>query len=184
MKRTIDVAAPVNAGTVDVAEIVATGAGLLFDDDAVIDRPNGVAGEFQSDLHFGGQNGSVHHKVVVHLAASPVGRSRTWLMTVRPQGHARLLPSFEGTIALDEQGGRSVVRVHGAYEPPLGVPGAFGDGLVGFRIARRSLDSFVHDVARRIDRAVDQRAVSARAPVPVPDLDARDVQPVSENWLG
>lgn len=184
MRRTIDVAVPVVAGSADVTDVMRRGPAVLFGDEAGISRPSDDAlSDFRSDLHFGGPNGSVHHEVMVHLADSPE-LPRSWTMTIEPVRPSRFLPSFQGTIAVVDDGGRLVVRVSGAYEPPLGLVGAFGDGLVGFRLARSSLESFVLDIARRIDRAVSSRALAAPSPVMTPDLDLRDVVAGSENWLG
>lgn len=186
MRRAIDVGAPISAGSADVADVLRRGAAALFSDRYRSGLLDEAPTEFRGDLHFGGPVGSVHHNVAVHLADDPEGgASRTcWRMTVQPERPGRLLPSFEGTIAVVEEGGGPVVRVRGTYEPPLGMVGAFGDGLVGFRIARRSLESFVREIAERVDRAVESGAFAGRGSAPQPTVDLCDVAAVSENWLG
>ena len=100
-----------------------------------------------------------------------------------PIGHTKLLPGFQGTIAVLADGASTRVRVAGSYRPPLGWAGRFGDGLVGHRVARRSLDALVAVIAARLGNEVRRRSeFVAPRPEAEPDL-AGDRQP-AENWLG
>lgn len=78
----------------------------------------------------------------------------------RAAGFERLFPTFDGALVLEDADGVPTLTVRGHYVVPLGPMGRFGDGLLGRRIARRSLASFLESVAQRLDAAVD-RAMSA-----------------------
>ena len=67
-----------------------------------------------------------------------------------PASHTRVLPGFRGSLAVVPEGDGSIVRITGVYRPPLGRLGAFGDGLIGHRIARRSLDELVALLSTRL----------------------------------
>lgn len=116
--------------------------------------------------------GGVRHAVVVELGRPHPGGQQTALtLCWRAQAHQRLFPTFEGELQVEPEGpGETQLTVSGTYAVPLGPIGHFGDGLVGRRIARQSLASFVEQVAERLDREVHRRAASAAwhpAPYPV-----------------
>jgi hypothetical protein len=76
----------------------------------------------------------------------------------------------------------------GSYRPPFGPVGVFGDGLVGHRVARQSLASFLSELAARIERQA-RSSVPAAGVLPAsypPDLrDLRDRGAApAENRLG
>jgi hypothetical protein len=101
-----------------------------------------------------GRGGTLRERVMlevlgVHLEAT-VAR---WDLTWQAIGHARLFPVFRGTLTV-WSGAWTTIRLAGTYKPPLGIAGTFGDGVVGHRIARRSLDTFVARIGRRIDATV------------------------------
>lgn len=76
-----------------------------------------------------------------------VQRAIRWVAADRP----RLLPRFDGCIEVAATDEGAVLRVEGVYEIPLGAIGAFGDGVAGHRLARRTLDSFVEACGRRLE---------------------------------
>lgn len=105
-----------------------------------------------------GRGGTVREQVEIEILAVRLDdHAARWELAWKAVGRARMFPTFSGTLSV-EDGPRTVLRLSGAYEPPLGAAGRFGDGLIGHRIARRSLEDFVERVAARIDRAVDRRA--------------------------
>jgi hypothetical protein len=170
MTRTIDVVRNVRASAAEVDAMLREHPTAVVNEDA------------RTTLHVEGRNGSVSHDVVVHFEPCESG---DWLVRLEPSGTARLLPTFEGTLAVTEDAGAATLRLVGAYEPPLGRIGAFGDGVIGHRIARQSLETFLDHVARRIDREVDARVPAGGRPAPAPpdppDLRDRDAP---ESWLG
>lgn len=103
-------------------------------------------------------------------------------LTWRPTGHTHLLPVFRGALEVTPEGLRTRLALRGTYHPPLGPVGAFGDGVVGHRVARQTIGTFLGTVGRRIDEEVDRRMADGVRPTPYPS-DLRDI-PVPENWLG
>ena len=73
----------------------------------------------------------------------------------------RLLPSFEGELGLHVIGsGRITLVLDGRYVPPGGSVGAAIDGVAMGRVANRSLERFLADLAARLQ----QHAAMADAP--------------------
>lgn len=103
-------------------------------------------------------------------------------LTWRPTGHTHVLPVFRGALEVMPDRLHTELALRGTYHPPLGPVGAFGDGVVGHRVARRTVETFLASVGGRIDAEVDRRMAEGFRPAPYPP-DLRDV-PVSENWLG
>lgn len=91
-----------------------------------------------------GRSASLRHEVALTLGppVRSAGRSRV-SSEVRwwPVGHRILVPGFRGTLEVVEGNGPSDVRLRlaGTYRVPLGPLGLAFDGVVGRRIARRSL---------------------------------------------
>ena len=79
----------------------------------------------------------------------------------RAAGRQSLFPAFRGDLEVVAGEDGSVLRLRGAYTVPLGTLGRFGDGVVGRRVARRSLEAFLHEAGRRLDEAVAGRAEQA-----------------------
>jgi hypothetical protein len=148
-----------------------------------------------------GRGRQAAQEVAVHLV--PLGDAEggaAWSLEWAPTGAAAVLPELEGTLEVRPDGDGCELVFRGSYRPPLGPVGAFGDGVLGHRVARRTIDRFVSDVRERLVEVLQQRADTAplpAAPTP-PDLrpdphgdgaDASDVVDLreaapSENWLG
>lgn len=92
----------------------------------------------------------------------------------RPVSHSQLLPVFHGLLELAPTGSHTRLHLHGTYRPPLGPVGAFGDGLLGHRLARQSIATFLRTVAQRTDDEVDRRATVHVTPATYPP-DMRDL---------
>jgi hypothetical protein len=139
-------------------------------------------------LHVEGHAGaSVHHEVSLRLSplrAEPGDHAFAWQLTWEPVGNSRVLPSFAGTLDATSLDETTRLRLKGSYRPPLGAIGAIGDGLIGHRLARRAVESFLTELAARIGReaAAEVVAVGLR-PAPYP-TDMRDADPTPESWLG
>lgn len=69
-----------------------------------------------------------------------------------PTGRGTLLPSFTGTLSgAPTTDARTHLSLSGSYRVPLGPVGRFGDGVVGKRVARRSIDDLLERLARRLE---------------------------------
>jgi hypothetical protein len=79
----------------------------------------------------------------------------------RPLRLERWLPSFDGVLVVVRTRGETRLSLTGHYTVPLGPVGAFGDGIVGRRVAKLTLTSLVAAIAATIDDRVDHsRAVA------------------------
>lgn len=65
-----------------------------------------------------------------------------------PLARSRVLPSFEGVLSV-VQAEPAVLELHGSYDVPLAMVGAFGDGLIGHRVARATLERLLEAMAGR-----------------------------------
>jgi hypothetical protein len=98
-----------------------------------------------------GRGGTVHELVELEILGVHLETAAArWDLTWHAVGHARLFPVFRGALTITA-GGRTTLRLAGTYKPPLGLAGVFGDGVLGHRIARRTLASYVAALGRRID---------------------------------
>jgi hypothetical protein len=64
--------------------------------------------------------------------------------------HPQLFPTFDGGLELRRAGDATELRLIGSYQPPLGVVGRFGDGLLGRRLVMASLERFLTAAAARL----------------------------------
>lgn len=64
--------------------------------------------------------------------------------------HPHLFPTFDGGLELRSSGDATELRLIGSYQPPLGVVGRFGDGLLGHRLVMASLERFLTAAAERL----------------------------------
>lgn len=105
-----------------------------------------------------------------HAVKTPDGSSVFPLAWV-PAAHDKLLPSCHGMIEVGDDGDEGTrVRIRAAYVPPLGRIGAFGDGLIGHRLARRSVEALVARVADRLVAEWRERREPATVrPAPYPE---------------
>jgi hypothetical protein len=154
MRRRVAAAAPVHAFADEaVAAIVDLGPDM-FPQKVDVDDSDGF---------------SVGEKVNVSMARlAPY----TWSVEFSPVGHSRWLPQFDGRLTIVRAGNGVQLVLRGVYTPPLGWIGAIADQLAGGRVARRSIDRFLHDAAAEVDRhACDRResGPTRMAPYP-PDL--------------
>lgn len=126
-----------------------------------------------------GAGASVRQDVIIEVGAappvepdspSPDGDAAVVSLPIswRAAGFERLFPTFEGTLELAGPAAAPTLAVRGRYVVPLGPMGRFGDGLVGRRIARRSLAAFLESVAQRLDAEVDRAMSAPPCDVPYP----------------
>ena len=176
MERQIEASADVTSAVDEVVEILRDAPAL-----ALGATPDGDDA-YVADVHVRGhRGGSIHQDVRIDFEPS---NGRSWDLSWYPVGHRRVLPTFHGRLQAAPFGDGATLVLSGSYAPPLGAVGAFGDGLVGHRVARRSLTAFLDDVAARIDCEAGRRreAVGMR-PAPYP-LDLRDAEVHPHHWIG
>lgn len=113
----------------------------------------------------------VHQEVAVRLEERevPAGGGRSWHLSCHPAGRNHSMPSLGAILHAVAAGRGTQLRVAGSYRPPLGPAAAVGDGVLGHRVAHRSVLTFLAGLAGRIDGAADaHRASVDDAPDPVP----------------
>lgn len=59
----------------------------------------------------------------------------------------RGFPSFGATLTLKPAGNQTELVLEGSYEPPGGAAGGFFDWVVGRKLAARTMDAFLNQVA-------------------------------------
>lgn len=159
MPRPIEATCELKTSLIDACDA------LRLDPAAVLGRGDQARrpGTFVAELAMPvGGAGSVGERIEVEILTERIDDHHArWDLAWKAIGPAGLFPRFRGSLII-EDGPRPRLRLVGAYEPPLGAAGRFGDGLLGHRIARRSLDDFVEHVADRI-ATVAAVAATARA---------------------
>lgn len=62
-------------------------------------------------------------------------------------------PEFDGTLTVraDEDYTTCALELRGTYEPPLGIPGAMFDSVLGSRIASATAREFLKEIGTRIE---------------------------------
>jgi hypothetical protein len=178
MERSIEAAAAVRTDLASVAAVMRNPAGVLKRHGT----PDGrYVTEMVADLHDGT---TVRQDVVVDIGlVVDLETGFCCRLAWRPVGRRRLLPAFEGLLeAAGGVTGGSVLRISGTYHPPLGPLGAFADAVALHGVAKRTLGTFIREMASAIDAAVDRRRGEAWSMAgPAPD----DLRPTpSEHWIG
>lgn len=66
-----------------------------------------------------------------------------------PSVRSAFFPTFRGNLAVRpaEEDARSILELAGTYEPPLGPIGEAIDGAIGNRIAQRSIENLLTEIA-------------------------------------
>ncbi|MFO7280179.1 MAG: hypothetical protein C0P77_007205 [Thermoanaerobacterales bacterium] len=161
VKRAIEASTTMSAPFEQVREVLADDPGAMVAE--IVTPEDRAARRFRSSLgvELGG-GGAVRQAVEITIGSPHVTDAILSLpLHWRATGRDRLFPVFEGHLtASPADGGSTLLMVAGTYTVPLGPVGRFGDGLIGRRLARQSLTSFVEDVARRIDAEVHRRTTS------------------------
>src|SRR5687768_12920525 len=119
MRRHVEASASMRAGLPDATDV-------LCDPVDVVGRRGNEAGtylrEMVAELHDGT---SVRQDVIVQVGVAERSNGVIrFTLAWCPAGHERLLPSFDGMLALevDAMGGTRL-RIRGTYRPPLGPVG-------------------------------------------------------------
>jgi hypothetical protein len=143
---------------------------LLRDISAVLaDGPadgSAMFAELSAEL---GHAGTMRQRVEIRVRSVRVAASEaSWGLWWRAMDHPGLFPVFHGQLRLTPDADGTTLSLVGEYEPPLWVLGRFGDGLIGHRLARQSLEGYLERLGERVE-------AEAHAEMAVPQL-ARSVQ--------
>jgi hypothetical protein len=178
MERAIAVTSEVRLPSEHVLDLMRTGPARLLGDRRGGAGPAGLHAVLEVDA---GAGTVVREQVELEVGElDERGDAASVAVQWRPAGHRRLFPSFTGELQVAPDGATdATLTLRGSYELPLGLLGAFGDGLGGRRLARRSLAVFVSNVARRIE--ADARP--GWRPAPTAAVDLREVMP-SDMYIG
>jgi hypothetical protein len=174
MERTLRAARETGAAFERVRDL------LLHEPEVVLAEPGAARPTARSfvvsvEAEWPGGAAGATHAVLLELGLPTLEeRSAQWPLRWRPTIHRRLLPPFEGTLRVEAGADGTVVRLDGAYEPPLGPIGAFGDGVLGHRLARSTIDGLLDGIAERIERRLRLRTPVSVPPAPYPP-DLRDL---------
>jgi hypothetical protein len=78
------------------------------------------------------------------------GLSTSWWHGVRVETGLRGFPSFGATLTVGPAGKDTDLVLEGSYEPPGGVVGRLFDRVVGQRLAARTMDALLDQVAHQV----------------------------------
>ena len=154
MERAIEVSTTVRAPVAACTDLLSSCALALVGEPVA-----GDGSQVRIVLRVEGSHGlrGLHQAVACHVGTPRVHAGHV-IVHVRwsPLGHERWLPSFDGELGVSASPTRegTTLRLRGCYTLPLGPLGHFGDGVIGHRVARRVLTSFLEDVAARIEQSV------------------------------
>lgn len=106
-----------------------------------------------------GSGASLSHQVEIEIGPPKAADDETTVrLAWHPTAHHRLVPSFDGVLALRHGGGSvTELTVRGSYRVPLGAAGRFGDAVIGRRIARHTVDHLLETLARRLQAESNRR---------------------------
>lgn len=169
MKQPIEASTSIRAEFTAVCEIFLEDPGVVFRDAYQFGEPPPTRlSRTELSLPLGA-GASVHQQVTLResrprLVEGGLVLPLTWQAT----GHERLLPVFEGELKISEARLGTDLRLIGTYTLPLGVVGKLGDGLVGRRLARRSLGTLVQRIGSRLEQEAERCSDSLDRCVPAP----------------
>lgn len=160
MKRRIAISTPVHAPAEVVAGILAVDPCAAFapHTPGPARRQPAVASSLTVDLPAGA---SAVKRVELTLGGREQieGDSFSFPIQWHAVGPRALFPEFDGRLDVlqPDPAGAAELRLRGFYRPPLRGVGAVFDAVLGHRMARASLQSFLSDAARRLDAEAERR---------------------------
>lgn len=183
MERALEGTVPVEAGPERVIQILSRDpAGVLTG------MPSADQGAFVAEMavELGGGTSLAHEVDVVFGRRPDEGAVGRFGLSWRARDHEGAFPVFEGDLEVHPDGDGSQLRLSGHYSLPLGAVGAFGDRLLGHRVARRSIQGFMEAAAARIDAALapEPEAGASVAPPRTADVTVTIDEVHPELYLG
>ncbi|MBV8639321.1 MAG: hypothetical protein JO322_14675 [Candidatus Eremiobacteraeota bacterium] len=101
-----------------------------------------------------GDGASVEKDVIVTYGVGndPLHFDQPWAVHWMP-ANGGPFPEFDGTLTVraDEDYTTCALELRGNYEPPLGIPGALFDTVLGSRIASATAREFLKEIGTRIE---------------------------------
>jgi hypothetical protein len=144
--------------TIDLAEQIGgtywhAAAILKLDVDSIIKAP-------LEELRFQIGSGAVTRRVQAEVGALSSGPSSLSVpLHWTAAEHPNLFPIMEGQLHIRDVAGNHIgLRLVGEYRTPLGALGTVGDLLAGRRVAERSLQDFLTEVARQLEAKLVEHA--------------------------
>jgi len=160
METALDVTAQVSADPERVIHILSSDpAGVLTGMASVDDR----AFVAEMAVEVGGGTSLVQEVDVVFGRQPNDDTVCRFGLSWRARDHQGAFPVFGGALEVHPDGTGSRLRLCGQYSVPLGAVGAFGDRLVGHRVARHSIQGLLDAAAARIDPALSQKPDTAHS---------------------
>jgi hypothetical protein len=169
MERALEASVRVEADPKLVVEILCSDpAGILT---GLPSRDTGAFGaEIAVDL---GGGASLAHEVDVVFGRLPNdGTGGRFSLSWHAPDHQGALPAFAGHLEVHPEGSGSHLQLSGHYSLPLGPVGGFGDRLLGHRIARRSIQTFLEAAGARIDGELAHRQRRTDGPPASPPTES------------
>jgi hypothetical protein len=165
MERFIEASTSIRVAFEEARDVLVDNPGAVFSEPHTVEerRERRFSMDLGVDL---GAGASVHQAVTLHLGSPrSVDHGLILPMKWRASGREQLLPTFEGELETSATFPGTRLRLTGTYTVPLGVIGRFGDGVLGRRLVRRSLEALVERLASRLESEVQARldGVSWRA---------------------
>lgn len=182
MERSIEATTTIRVAFARAREVLLDDPGAVFSETHTIAERR--ERRFSVDLGVDLAGASVHQEVTLQLGIprsvdDGIVLPLTWHATGREQS----LPTFTGEIEISETRPGTLLRLTGTYTVPLDVTGKFGNGVLGRRLARRSLGALVERLASHLEIEVEARLDSVgRRPTPHP-AEPRE-QEHSEIYIG
>jgi hypothetical protein len=183
MERSIEASTTIRVAFARAREVLLDDPGAVFSEAHTVDerRERRFSMDMGVDL---GAGASVHQAVTLQLGAPrSVDHGLVLPMSWRADGREQMLPTFEGELETSEARPGTRLRLTGTYTVPLGVVGRFGDGVLGRRLARRSLNALVQRLASRLESQVQAR-IDSVGWRPAPHPDSFREQDHSEIYVG
>ena len=158
MERPIEASTTIPAAFTRACEVFLDDPGAVFRETYRIREPRArrlFRTELSVDL---GAGASVHQEVTLQEGSPQFSQAGLVVpLTWQASGRERFLPAFKGELEISEMRLGTGLRVTGIYTVPLGVVGRFGNGLMGRRLARRSLSALVERIGGRLQLEVERR---------------------------
>lgn len=125
---------------------------LAFDEAAKAHTPRTIS--LQVPFAGGDATGALHKDVIATYAegTDPMHFDQPWKIHWTP-AEGGPYPDFDGelTVRADEDYPTSILELTGSYRPPLGVPGAIFDAVLGKRIAEATARELLRTIGENME---------------------------------